>query len=114
MYYSNMREIDFLARMREQHAVRLKYHVFADVRLRTDFWVGDDNISVFLSNSHYRGKGKSRKESAEELLRDRARPMRFHEVEFPNRYDHGELYRVSDEQIDSLAQSLRVNVADRT
>lgn len=107
MYYSNMREVDFLARMRERHDIWLKYHIFADVRLRTDFWIGNHNVSVFLSNSTYRGRGKTRKEKAEELLGDRRPAFQFHEVEFPNLYERGTLYRVSNERIDELAALLR-------
>ena len=106
MYYSNMREIDFLARMREGPKVSLKYHVFADVRLRTDFWIGNNNISVFLSNSSWRGQGISQKTKAEELLNDSKKPFKFHEIEFPNLRERGKLYRVSDAAIEKLANGL--------
>lgn len=103
MYYSNLREIDMLARMREQHDLNLKYHILADVRLRTDFWIDDANISVFLSNERYRGNRKTRKNKAEDLLADRRPPARFFEIEFPNQYDFGKLYRVSDDDLKLLA-----------
>lgn len=82
MYYSNLREIDMLARMREQHDVHLKYHIFADVRLRTDFWIDDVSVSVFLSNVTYRGGGVSRKNKAADFLSDAKPPFRFYELEF--------------------------------
>lgn len=100
-----MRELDFLARMRERHDIYLRYHIFADVRLRTDFWVKNHNFSVFLSNLRYRAGTISRKQKAEEFLRDSKPPFLFHEVEFLNRYDRGELYRVSDLEVDRLAVS---------
>lgn len=107
MYYSNMREIDMLARMRETYNLHLKYHVFADVRLRTDFWVGNANVSVFLSNRTYRGEGQSRKNKAAQFLADAAPAFVFLEVEFPNQRDFGNLYRISDEVMESLAGSIR-------
>lgn len=107
MYYSNLREVDFLARMRERHDISLKYHIFADVRLRADFWFGKHIVSVFLSNRRYRGQGDTRKHKAEEKLGDHVPPLTFNDVEFPNRYARGELYRVSDEEIDRVAARIR-------
>jgi hypothetical protein len=106
MYYSNLREVHFLARLRERHDISLKYHIFADVRLRADFWLGKHVVSVFLSNPRYRSQAGTRKHKAEEKLRDHIPSLTFNDVEFPNRYARGELYRVSDEEIDRLAASI--------
>ena len=106
MYYSNMREVHFLARVRELRGIQLRYHIFADVRLRTDFWIDNHNVSVFLSNPEYRGASRTRKQIAKERLDDHKPPLIFHEVEFPNRYDRGELYVVDDTAIEALADAL--------
>ena len=106
MYYSAMRELHFISRMRERHGIQLKYHIFADVRLRTDFWIDTNNISLFLSNSSYRSGKKTRKKTAKDILSDRNPKLYFHEVEFSNQYDRGNLYMINDKEIDKLADAL--------
>jgi len=106
MYYSVMREVDFMVRLRERHGIQLKYHLLADVRLKSDFWLDDSIVSIFLANSRYRAKTSGRKQTAKDFLEDAKPPFSFVDVEFENQFERGKLYRIDEATIDGVATQI--------
>ena len=79
-YYSALREVDFLVWM-HTHGVKLKYHLLADVLLRTDYWMEQTILCTFAPNPRYRSEGEGRKNPAEVYFRDAAQPFNIIDFE---------------------------------
>lgn len=72
-YYSSLREVGLLTRLREDHGIAFRYHLLADVLLRADFWLGDTIVCTYFPNQLYRSSDGGRKPPAERFFKD-ARP----------------------------------------
>jgi hypothetical protein len=99
-YLSAMREIDLLARVRAA-GVPLRYHLLADVLLRTDFWIGDLAICLYFGNPRYRDGIKGRKAKAAELFRGANPKLHIEEFHIP-RQGAGNFWLVTEEDIQRL------------
>jgi hypothetical protein len=95
-YLSCMRELDLIARLREM-GVPLRYHVFADVLLRVDFWTGGKLACVYFENQLYR----NRKRRTEEFFPD-------HQILHARieRQGFGKFWVAKDEAVQELAARL--------
>ena len=51
-YYSFLRELDLMTRLRCEHGLPVRYHVLADVDYRFDFWCGDVLVLIFVSSGY--------------------------------------------------------------
>jgi len=67
-YYSWLREIHFLAVMREKYGLDLRYHFLADSEFKADFVADKLLIELYIKNDFYKdGPGKGRKETCKKL-----------------------------------------------
>lgn len=104
-YYSAMREIELLIRLREEEGINLKYHLLADTLLRVDFWVENVLLCVFFSNPNYRTTGSlGRKTKAATIFPTPDFILLDIEVE---RQGHGNFWRVSDSSVARIAANIR-------
>jgi hypothetical protein len=105
-YYSYLKEIYALSVLRSA-GIDARYHVLADVLFRTDLWVGELCLSIYVSNTLFKAGVSGRKPKAEEVLGDG--PFRFARLEIPARPefgtvhlpDPGQLVRVVRQQLDA-------------
>lgn len=67
-YYSALRELELYARLRHEYGLPLRYHLLADVLLRTDFWLGDNVVCLYFANPTYRDREAGRKPPAQQFL----------------------------------------------
>ncbi|GMA16023.1 hypothetical protein E5F05_09250 [Deinococcus metallilatus] len=104
-YYSAMRELDIQVRLREDHGLPLRYHLLADVLLRTDFWLGDDLVCVYFANPKYRDREVGRKPPAAAFLGQATPPFTIHHVGI-ERQGFGKFWIASDASIADLARRL--------
>jgi very-short-patch-repair endonuclease len=67
-YYSFLREVDLMARLREIHGLQVRYHVLADVHYRVDFWCRNVLVALWVENPRYRQGNEGRKPKPEHYL----------------------------------------------
>jgi hypothetical protein len=104
-YYSAVREVEVLVKLRERHGVPLKYHLLADVLLRVDFWSGRTLLCIYFPNSKYRDKDAGRKPPASTVFGDRLSHFRI--IDCPlQRQGYGRFWTVSDRSIAGLASDI--------
>jgi hypothetical protein len=104
-YYSAMKELDLHVRLRKEHGLPVRYHLLADVLLRTDFWCGDHIVCVYFPNPQYRDQQAGRKPPAERFLGRASPPFTIHHVAI-ERQGHGNFWMATDESIQQLAHAL--------
>jgi hypothetical protein len=104
-YYSAMRELDLMVRLQSEYGVPIRYHLLADVLLRTDFWLNSDIICVYFANPKYRAGNAGRKPPAETFMGRADPPFRIHHVEI-TRQGFGKFWVASDESIKTIATIL--------
>ncbi len=104
-YYSAMRELDLMVRLQSEFGVPVRYHLLADVLLRTDFWLGDNIICIYFANPQYREGSAGRKPPAERFLGAAKPPFKIHHVKI-QRQGFGSFWVASDDSIGRLADVL--------
>lgn len=67
-YYSFLREVDVITRLRREHGLPVRYHLLADAHFKIDFWVGHVLVAMFVRNPAYRQGAQGRKERVEHRL----------------------------------------------
>ena len=60
-YYSFIREVDLLVRLRRQHGLDVRYHLLADLQLKVDLFCGKALLEVFIGSPRIRQEQKNRK-----------------------------------------------------
>lgn len=55
-YYSSLRELYLFAALRENYQLTLKYHIFADLVLRYDAWLGNKVLQIKVPNKYEQRK----------------------------------------------------------
>ncbi|WP_176052192.1 hypothetical protein [Paraburkholderia caribensis] len=104
VYYSNMREIELLARLRAS-GVPVKYHLLADVLLRVDFWSGRRLACTYVPNEKYRDKNLGRKRQTVEFFEGAKQPMVVED--FPiERQGAGRIWWASDDTVKRIGSFL--------
>lgn len=85
-YYSFIREALVLARMRERKLDAVS-HPLADALFKTDIWVGNVAIELFMESKKYKSQektlNKQRKIKAREFLSDARPPLEFYDMVLP-------------------------------
>jgi hypothetical protein len=76
-YYSWVREIDLLVRLRQVEGLPVRYHALADIELKCDMWCGNALIEIYIENERYRAEGAGRKASVDQKMNT----TRFHRIE---------------------------------
>ncbi|MDB5045718.1 MAG: hypothetical protein JWQ08_1768 [Deinococcus sp.] len=104
-YYSAMRELELLVQLRAQYGLPVRYHLLADVLLRTDFWLGDDVICVYFANPRYRDQHGGRKPPAAQFLGQADPPFRIHHIAI-ERQGFGNFWVASPASVAALARIL--------
>ena len=103
-YYSAVREVELLTRLREQHHVAAKYHLLADVLLRTDLWVDRTLVCTYFPNPRYRDGSQGRKPPSAQFFR----PGDFTILHLPiQRQGFGLFWRVSENSVAEVAARIR-------
>lgn len=91
-WQSCMRELHFLATLHHKHGLPVRYHMFADVALQVDAWVGNQLIQVFVRSPYFERKRDPR------LVFP---GFDVHQVEVPHQ-GHGVVWFVPERRIDDL------------
>lgn len=105
-YYSYLKESHVLSTLRDL-GVPVEVHPMADALFRTDFWVGDTNIDLYISNPRYKTQfGSGRKSKSKDLLADANPPFKFEVLELQTRHEFGTVHLPDKEQIKKLAPKL--------
>ena len=107
-YYSALRELDLFAALRERHKLPLRYHIFADVVLRSDFWCGDTVVCLYISNQFFRAADEGRKLHIDQVFRAGGSDLRLQEAELVAENRFGEVWFVRDAVANNLAERLKV------
>ncbi len=107
-YYSLIREIWLLSRLRCDYGIFLNYHVFADVRLRIDFWTGKHLFCLYFPNSRYRDGREGRKLDPRELYR--GTDFLVTELE-ATRQGYGRAWLAKEHEVARLAVSIQEALA---
>jgi hypothetical protein len=109
-YYSAMREIELMVRLREEYNIHLKYHILADVLMRVDFWVEHILLCVWFGNSRYRSQTTGRKVKAASYFESPAFTILDVEVD---KQGFGNFWRVSDASVGALANVIKNELDER-
>lgn len=110
-YYSAVREVELLCRLREEHNVSARYHIFADVLLRTDFWLGDIVICIYFANPKYRDgqDGQDgRKPPAERFFAGAESPFDIYPIG-AERQGYGNFWSIADSSVKRIAELMGEN-----
>ncbi len=67
-YYSALREIDLLTRLRREHDIPVRYNVIADAVLKVDMWVDNVLVEVRIENPKYASAKEGRKQKSHEIM----------------------------------------------
>ncbi len=105
-YYSAMREIELMLKLKEAHGIQMRYHLLADVLLRVDFWHQRTLICVWFSNPRYRSQDAGRKVAAKTFFAEGPDDFDIINVEI-ERQGYGNFWRASDNSIKRLAEAIQ-------
>lgn len=90
VYYAYLKELYCLAVLRES-GLDARYHVLADALFRTDLWVDDLCVSIYVDNRLFKsGFSTGRKPKAEEILGDG--PFTFVRLELVTKHEFGTVH----------------------
>ena len=106
-YYSFLREVDLMTRLRAEHGLRIRYHVLADVQFRVDFWCGPVLVALWVRNPRYRDGSGGRKQSPDEHLDLSAFHLLPIELDRPDQRDANRPVLFSPKQIEAAARSIQ-------
>lgn len=104
-YYSYLRETYVLASLRDK-GVPIQVHPLADALFRTDFWVGNTNIDLYISNPRYKTQYGGRKSKSEAILRDANPKFDFAVIELPTRHEFGTVHLPDQQSIEAVIPKL--------
>lgn len=107
VYLSFIREQYVAAKLREEFG-DVGQHPLADVLFRTDCWVGNTNIDIFIPNKDYRStEGSGRKVAGPELLRDAQPPFNSVEIVLPIQHVWGTVHLPTRRVVEQAISALR-------
>lgn len=92
-YMSAIREIDIIAKLRVK-GFEIKYHLFADVLLRVDFWTGRALVCTYFPNPKYRDGKIGRKPKAEEFFDKSSEIDKLSEVDKSTEIDKSSKFNI--------------------
>ena len=103
-YYSAMRELDIFVRLREGGAA-VSYHVFADVLLRVDFWLGANLVCVYFGNEKYQDGKQGRKKPTASFFNDPHHQFNIHHIDI-EKQGFGRFWIASEDSVAKLVETL--------
>ena len=104
-YYSAVREVEMLTRLRDEYDLPVHYHLLADVLLRVDFWLGDALVCTYFPNKKYRSGDRGRKPPAAHFFAAAEPPFKILDIEV-RRQGYGKFWAVDEESVRHAALAL--------
>lgn len=104
-YYSCLREIDLITRLRREYDLPVRYHMLADVQFKIDIWCENVLIAVYIKNERYRDGEDGRKVRLSDMLDVSNFQMLEIELEAPRRFGRPAL--VTPQGIEKTAEAIR-------
>ncbi len=106
VYYSCMRELDVLIRLRDEYELPVKYHILADALFRVDYWRGLRTACLFVSNDEMKAAQAGRKDRPAKFL---AKPPfeEHYEAVMEKQHTYGNLHLATDKTVAGIAAALR-------
>lgn len=104
-YYSCLRELDVLIRLRDEHKINAKYHVLADALFRVDYWNGNKTACLFVSNNEMKAAQEGRKLRPGQFLD--SPPFVHYEAVMEKQHTYGKLHLATDGTVAGIAAALR-------
>jgi hypothetical protein len=104
-YYSFLREVDLITRLRCDHGLPIRYHILADVLFRVDMWVGNVLVCVYIKNKTYRDQQFGRKKTVADLIDVSKFKVLHVDLEAPLVFGRPSL--VPDAEVERLASVIR-------
>jgi hypothetical protein len=95
-----------LATLRDM-GVPAQVHPLADALFRTDFWVDNTNIDLYISNPRYKTQFGGRKSKSEAMLRDANPAFNFAVLELQTRHEFGTVHLPDRQAIAAVIPSLK-------
>ena len=105
-YYSFLRELHVLVHLRDAD-VDAHLHPLADALFRTDLWVDDVIVSLYIGNAFFRKGAVGRKRTPEEILGDAHPPFRFTAIELPIQRTFGNVHLAKADDLGAATSRLR-------
>ncbi|MGH3726508.1 MAG: hypothetical protein ACRDUS_20565 [Mycobacterium sp.] len=102
-YYSFMRELVTVVGLREA-GIDLQVHPLADALFRTDAWIGNCVVSLYIGNATFRDGRSGRKQRTEDLLGD---SFRYVSLNLPTQNSFGSLHVPAPATIRDAAERIR-------
>lgn len=110
-YYSFLRELHTVVELRAL-GLDARAHPLADALFRSDAWVGDVNLSLYIGNDRYRAQLRGRKPRPEALLGDARPPFRYVSIELNTRPRYGQVFLPERNNIEAAARAIWSTLAD--
>jgi hypothetical protein len=107
--YSFLREVYSVVALRAR-GVDARVHPLADALFRTDAWVDNIIISMWVSNEVYRSKGAGRKKRVNDLLNG-ANPLCYLDIPLDRATEFGRVHLPSDEAITQAVSLIEATAA---
>ena len=104
-YYSCMRELDVMLRLRDLYGLNVRYHVLADALYRVDFWLGTKTVCLFVSNDEMKAAQTGRKPRPGQFLT--SPPFSHYEAVLETQHTYGVLHPATDKAVEKIARFLR-------
>ncbi|WP_156365797.1 hypothetical protein [Nocardiopsis sp. NRRL B-16309] len=111
-YYSFVREMYVVARFREL-GLDARFHPLADALFRTDTWIGDTSVALYIRNDAFRNGKVGRKPPAEKILGGEESGLKFIGLGIPTQPIWGEVHFPDDRAVEDCAGKLRILTAQR-
>ncbi|MEV6818911.1 hypothetical protein AB0M72_09150 [Nocardiopsis dassonvillei] len=104
-YYSFVREMYVVSRFREL-GLDARFHPLADALFRTDTWIGNTSVSLYIKNQKFQDGQTGRKPPSEKLLGGAEPGLRFIELGIPTQRLWGEVHFPDDAAVEECARKL--------
>ena len=105
-YYSCMREVDVLIRLRDEHGIHVKYHVLADALFRVDYWLGTQTMSLFVNNAEMKSPSEGGRKKRPSMYLA-SPPFINHEAVMEKQHTYAMLHLASNSTVAKIADALR-------
>ncbi len=105
-YYSFIRELYVISRFREL-GLDVRFHPLADALYRTDAWLGNVSVSLYIKNGTFRDGATGRKPQAEKLIGHDRPDLRFVELKIPTQRVWGRVHLPGEGAVEACAEQLR-------
>lgn len=113
-YYGIMRDVWAVTKLRES-GLEIKTHPLADALFRTDAWVGNVIVSLYVKNPYFKDetatkKHGGRKRRVESLLGSAENSFRFESITLEAAKEHGTFHVPTSRALKSAAEKVRAGL----